>query len=189
MYCEGTADILDAHGCGVDTHVFISVFIHTHRVLPIHFGRETVPSVCTVSALINQPCSAMLLQWWFTVCDAGTTVNPHRVHVSRFIVPYSTNNFWVHILGLVYIGWLLDYHGNEYMRDTCIHPVKLCITVRVSVRPSSICICMLRGSRHYLGQYCAIRVPPRARATLWIFRGLAGWKLCLRPLRLFYVRL
>ena len=23
MYCEGTADILDAHGCGVDTHVFM----------------------------------------------------------------------------------------------------------------------------------------------------------------------
>ena len=42
MYCEGTADILDAHGCGVDTHVFI--YTHTLRVLPIHFGRETVPS-------------------------------------------------------------------------------------------------------------------------------------------------
>ena len=27
MYCEGTADILDAHGCGVDTHVFI--YTHT----------------------------------------------------------------------------------------------------------------------------------------------------------------
>ena len=42
MYCKGTADILDAHGCGVDTHVFI--YTHTLRVLPIHFGRETVPS-------------------------------------------------------------------------------------------------------------------------------------------------
>ena len=29
MCCEGTADILDAHGCGVDTHVFISV-LYTH---------------------------------------------------------------------------------------------------------------------------------------------------------------
>ena len=76
----------------------------------------------------------------------------------------------------------IAFDGNEYMRDTCIHPVKLCITVRVSVRPSSICICMLRDSTHFLGQYCAI--PP-----LWIFRGLSGWKLCLRPLRLFYVRL
>ena len=27
MYCGGTADILDAHGCGVDTHVFI--YTHT----------------------------------------------------------------------------------------------------------------------------------------------------------------
>ena len=27
MYWEGTADILDAHGCGVDTHVFI--YTHT----------------------------------------------------------------------------------------------------------------------------------------------------------------
>ena len=27
MYCEGTADILDEHGCGVDTHVFI--YTHT----------------------------------------------------------------------------------------------------------------------------------------------------------------
>ena len=43
MYCEGTADILDVHGCRVDTHVFI--YTHTLQVLPIHFGRETVPSV------------------------------------------------------------------------------------------------------------------------------------------------
>ena len=27
MYCKGTADILDAHGCGGDTHVFI--YTHT----------------------------------------------------------------------------------------------------------------------------------------------------------------
>ena len=27
MYCEGTADILDVHGCRVDTHVFI--YTHT----------------------------------------------------------------------------------------------------------------------------------------------------------------
>ena len=26
-------------------------------------------------------------------------------------------------------------------------------------------------------------------STLWIFWGLAGWKLCLRPLRFFYVQL
>ena len=42
MYCEWTADILDENECRAATHVFI--YTHTLRVLPIHFGRETVPS-------------------------------------------------------------------------------------------------------------------------------------------------
>ena len=42
--------------------------------------------------------------------------------------------------------------------------------------------------------YVAVRtiVPSRHgcyRTTLWIFRGFAGWKLRLRPLRFFYVQL
>ena len=42
MYCEGTVGILDENDCRAATHVFI--YTHTLRVLPIHFGRETVPS-------------------------------------------------------------------------------------------------------------------------------------------------
>ena len=80
MYCKGTADILDAHGCVVDTHVFI--YTHTLRVLPIHFGRETVPSVSYTVNIASK--HEMLTQCWCNVWLASQTLAQYWTTIRTF---------------------------------------------------------------------------------------------------------
>ena len=61
MYCEGTADILDAHGCWVDTHVFIYTytpeccwFTSAARRYPVYPRAPALESLCIVVIALVQ---------------------------------------------------------------------------------------------------------------------------------------
>ena len=71
-----------------------------------------------------------------------------------------------------------DHYGMG--NSDCTHSEDVSVYCGKYAYPLSVCVAVrtIVPSRH-----------ARYRATLWILRGLAGWKLRLRLLRFFYVQL